>query len=225
MLNDEPFESELTRRLAAVQVLEPPPGFVAHAVRTFRRRRRRRRSRMLALAVPVLAAGGLVLGIPGHGPSGSSIRLAGYTFHWPTHVAVAASTKPRCLPVAAFRSPVVTTSNGAAPTVANLFSFPQVRSALSANGGCVVVALSKPFTATGNPPNPYALSTGARPLHLDRFQGWLSTSTGYGNAPLIQLTVAIPRRHGQVADLAVAEQGVTASTLLTVVTSALSVSH
>jgi len=224
MLNDEILELELERRFAGVQVLEPPPAFVEHTVREFRHRRRR--SRVLALAVPVLAiaAVGLVLGIPGHDTSGSSIRLANYTFHWPKHADLAASTEPRCLPVAAFRAPVVATPNSSAPSVAHLFSFPQVSSALTANGGCVVIALSDPFTPTAASPNPYVIATGAQTVVVGRFHGWLSTGTGYGGVPLIQLTVEVPQGHGQMKDLAVGEQGVAISTLISVVTRGLSTS-
>jgi hypothetical protein len=92
----------------------------------------------------------------------------------------------------------------------------------TADGGCLVMELSVPFTPTQATPNPYVV--GSQEVDVAGNTGWLGTTNYSQGSDSIQLTVALPQANGQMRDLVVGSSGLSKSELVTVVTQGLATS-
>lgn len=254
MLSDDTFEDELRLEFSMLDIPDPAAGVLQKTVRRYRRWRLRRRLLVAAPGVAVAASLGVVLGLSGvlsPGSSGSrsnaihlsdhhAIHLANYTFPLPKGYAVTSSlTASTCRTLMIMTSPTPPTmpniSTGSVvwspPVIARPYSASSSSSTAhmatgaTADGGCLVMELSVPFTPTQSTPNPYVV--GSQEVDVAGDTGWLET-TNYkmDSEPVesIQLTVALPQANGQMRDLVVGSSGLSKSELVTVVTQGLATS-
>jgi hypothetical protein len=248
MLSDDTFEDELRLEFSMLDIPEPAAGLLQKTVRRYRTWRLRRRLLVAAPAVALAASLGVVLGVTGvlsPGSEGSrssaihlsdrhAIHLANYTFPLPNGYAVTSATTATC-PVG------LLTTSPASPTMPNIStgsvvwsppvvarpysassssSTARMAAGAGADGGCLAMALSIPFTPTQSTPNPYV--TGSQEVDVAGDTGWL-TVANYDKG-MVQLTVAVPQADGQMRDLVVGSSGLSKNQLVTVVTQGLSTS-
>lgn len=248
MLSDDTFEDELRLEFSMLDIPDPAAGVLQKTVRRYRRWRLRRRLLVAAPGVAVAASLGVALGLsgvlsPGSGGSRSNaiqlsdhhaIHLANYTFPLPKGYAVTSSLTATCPVLLIMTRPTPPTmpnnSTGSVvwspPVIAQPFSASSSSSTAhmaagaTADGGCLVMELSVPFTPTQSIPNPYA--TGSQEVDVAGDMGWI-TVANYDKGK-VQLTVALPQANGQMRDLVVGSSGLTKSELVTVVTQGLATS-
>ena len=191
----------------------------------------------LALAGAVGLAAGLGAFAGSGGPQpmvkseigATSIRVANYTFPLPSGYRLASVETSGCRSLVLFTSPTDRLAPSATgshpytpPRVAQLYpptSSPQasnMAAAAATNGGCILMALTIPFTPTQSTGNPY-LATAGQKVNVDGYAGWLTASAGTSNAlGLVQLTVQLPAGNGEYEDLGIGARGLSAKALLTV---------
>jgi hypothetical protein len=248
MLSDDTFEDELRLEFSLLDIPEPAPGVLQKTVRRYRRWRLRRRLLVAAPGVALAASLGVALAVSGvlspgtGGPRSNAIHLsdrhaihlANYTFPLPTSYAVTASTPSSCPVVLIMTQPTPPTmpkiSTGSVvwspPVIAQTYgassssSTAHMASGATADGGCLAMELSIPFTSSRSTANPYA--TGSQEVDVAGDTGWL-TVANYDKG-MVQLTVAVPQANGQMRDLVVGSSGLSKSELVTVVSQGLSTS-
>jgi hypothetical protein len=248
MLSDDTFEDELRLEFSMLDIPEPAAGVLQKTVRRYRTWRLRRRLLVAAPGVALAASLGVLLGLSGvlTGSGGSklhamhlsdrhAIHLANYTFPLPKGYAVtSATTASTCRALMVMTIPTPPTmpniSTGSVvwspPVIAQPYSASSSSSTAhmaagaSADGGCLAMELSVPFTPTQSTPNPYA--TGSQEVDVAGDMGWL-TVANYDKG-MVQLTVALPQANGEMRDLVVGSSGLSKNQLVTVVTQGLSTS-
>lgn len=246
MLSDDTFEDQLRLQFSMLDVPVPSAGAFEKAIRRFRRWRLRRRLLIATPGVVAAASLGVALGLgggigPGSGGSSSSnaihpsdhnaIHLANYAFHLPSGFHVTAAATSACQAVVTFGEKMRYTP-GSVPKIARIitgagpYSTVKIASAANANGGCVEMALTRPFTPTAATENPYlgltASTSSARQVDVAGYVGWLTTVGTNEGQPALQLTVELQQGNGQMRDLGVGASGFSASELLTIVSHGLS---
>ena len=241
MLSDEAFEDELRLQFSMMEVPVPTSRFVDRAVRHYRHWWLRRRLLIASPAFAVAAAVGIVAGLGGLGPGESnlnpgsasplgtaSLHLARYSFPLPKGYQLTSLETSTCRALVVFTGPPPSgiPRTGAHPYTppnrAKLYSpssstgTSEMAAAAGSDGGCVLMALTIPFTPTQTTSNPYVVG---QKVDVDGYVGWLSTT----NAPhgLVQLTVQLPMVNGELQDLGIGARGLSAATLLTVVSQGL----
>ena len=240
MSSSDVFEDQLRLEFSMLDVPAPSAGALETAVRRFRRWRLRRRLLVAAPGLVAAASLGAVLGLSGTSdlgsggiPDSSTIRLANYAFPLPSGFHLTATPTDTCKAEVRFVERFET-KPGSAPksaltdllhTGAGRYSTEKIASAASADGGCVEMALTKPFTPTaetGNPSYPLTTSSRARRVDVAGYHGWLTTAQTNEGQPTSQLTVELPQADGQMRDLGVGASGLSANALLTIVSHGLS---
>lgn len=237
MQTDEAFEEELRLQFSMMDSPEPSPGFVEATVRRYRRWRLRRRL-MLASPALVLAAVGVVAGLGGFGGGQpgvnpetgvASMRLARFSFPLPKDFRLASVETSACRALVVFKGtpPSVPPSTGAHPYTppdepqqylpSSSAATANMAAAASTDRGCLLMALTVPFTSTQATANPYVAS--GQKVDVDGYTGWLTTTNATHG--VVQLTVELPEGSGNFQDLGIGARGLSAATLLTVVSQGL----
>lgn len=239
MQTAEAFEEELRLQFSMMDSPEPSPGFVEATVRRYRRWRLRRRLMLASPALVLAGAVGIVAGLGGFGLGQpavkseigtASVRLAKFTFPLPKGYRLAAVDTSACRALVIFTSPITPTSLAAPSTGSRPYTPPHVAqlyppssssqtssmaAAAATNGGCLLMALTVPFTPTQSTANPYLASSGQK-IDVDGYAAWLTSSANASNGS-VQLTVQLPAGNGKFEDLGIGARGLSAETLLTVV--------
>ena len=246
MQTDNAFEQELRLQFSMMDAPEPTSHMVESIVRRYRRWRLRRR---LVVASPALVVAGAVAIAAGFGVFGGSLdhqpvakseiaavsmRLTGFAFPLPKGYRLASIDTP-CRALVVFKSPVIPGTTGLAtprtgaspytpPHVAELYpaaSSPQtsaMAAAAATNGGCLLMALSVPFSPTQSTANPY-LATSGQKITVDGHAAWLTSVNASKGS--VQLTVQLPAGKGTFQDLGIGARGLSAQTLLSIVSKGL----
>ncbi len=244
MQTDEAFEEDLRLQFSMMEAPEPKPGLIEETVRKYRRWRMRRRLMVASPALMLAGAVGTAAGLGVFGGSGAgqpavqseigtaSMRLARFTFPLPKGYQLA-SIDTACRALVLFTNPtrtgLPTPSTGShaytPPRVAQLYpasSSPQtstMAAAAATDGGCLLMALSVPFVPTQSTANPYLATSGQR-IEVDGYAAWLTASANTSNGS-VQLAVQLPAGKGTFEDLGIGARGLSAQTLLTVVSQGL----
>ncbi|MHB1554428.1 MAG: hypothetical protein ACYCSX_09285 [Acidimicrobiales bacterium] len=233
MWSSDPFEDELRLRFSLLDVPEPSTRVRNEATRRFRRWRLRRRLLVATPSVAAAAVLGGVLGLGGFVGTRDVIRLANYTFPLPPGFHLTAASTGPCRAVVAFRERIIVPP-GSSPIGAGTISITKgkgpyhtakIASAAGADGGCVLMALTDPFTPaseTGNPSYTLTASPSARRVDVAGHVGWLTAARKDGGQADLQLTVELPQAAGQMRDLGVGASGLSANELLAIVSKGLS---
>lgn len=246
MPTDEAFEEELRLQFSMMEAPAPRPGLVEETVRKYRRWRMRRRLLVASPALAVAGAVGIVAGLGGFGGSGgrvpatnkpeiaaASMRLTRFTFPLPKGYQLA-SIDNACRALVIFSNPspqLAPPGTGpypySPPRVSKLYpasSSPQtstMAAAAATDGGCLLMALTVPFTPTQSTANPYLASSG-QAINVNGYEAWLTASTGTSDGMgLVQLTVRLPAGNGKFEDLGIGARGLSAQSLLTIVSQGL----
>lgn len=124
-----------------------------------------------------------------------------------------------CRAVVVFRGPHPKSAGIVAGSVQPYCSS-QIETLAAELGGCVRMAITAPFTPNGvtmNPYLPFRIPTGnVRQVDINGHAGYLGCVGSVNSRPVIQLTLEISLRNGQVRDLAVSSTDLSAEALLTI---------
>lgn len=234
MLTDETLERALRGALHDLtEDVEPDPQIGDAVLERHARQRRRARAAQGAGALAALtAAAALVVVLATGGtaaPRAQQLTLASFKLRLPARSHVLAPGSHVCLPaVVMYPSTNVPSSGPANPAE------PQVASAAMADGGCVSVLLTAPFTpGSADAPTPFN-DIDAQPVQIAGYDGTIGTATWTGGDMTYQgitipdgttqseLTLKVPAAHGQVEDLLFAAEGLSRQQLVSIVSSGLS---
>lgn len=249
MSSHDPFEDQLRLEFSRLDVPAPSVGAFEKSVRRYRRWRLRRRLLVVTPGVAAAAGLGVALGLSGtsgHGPARSSsskavhlsghnaMHLANYAFPLPPGFHTSSTATGSCRAVVTFEQKVRITRGSVpkAPKTPNVVTGKEINStfkiasAASADGGCVEMALTIPFTPTTTTENPYLGFTVNKPsvrkVDVNGDVGWLTPAATNEGVSTPQLIVELPQGNGQMRDLGVSSAGLSANKLLTIVSQGLS---
>lgn len=233
MQTDEAFEQDLRLQFSMIETPGPRPGLIDETVCRYRRWKLRRRLRIAAPVVALAGAIGLVAAVGGVFANGfdspvigrggsASMHLASYDFSLPHGYHLTSADTNACRAWVIFAAP--TTAPRPAPGVDqsnppdNPHLYPpsaspataEMAAAAGSSGGCLLMAITAPFTPPMGTANPY-VAFGHR-VGVGKYIGWLTTA-----GSLVQLTVELPESNGTVRDLGIASRGINATTLVTIV--------
>ena len=231
MLSDERLQDTMRDRLQALAGdLEPDPRLYERVVVGHARRRRVRMvGAMVALTVVAGAAIVLTAGGAGSRVGSPQLRLASFKLRLPRHSQVLAPGSHRCLPaMVMYPSTSVPRGGPANPTE------PAIVSAVTADGGCISVLLTSPFTpGSSGAPTPFMDEQSAKPVQIGSYRGtagpatWIGSDMSYKGIAIPSGTVQsiisleVPVAAGQVEDLVFAAEGVSEQQLTSIVSSGL----
>ena len=241
MISDQQLGDALSRELHELAgQLTPAPNLADRVIR--RRRAGRRRARLsgvggviAALAVAAVLTFGRS-GTPAQTQLGQSrLRLASYTFKLPRRAHAVSATPAACAIGA------VVTYNAAPGGSPSSPQQPTIAQAVTANGGCVSMLLTAPYTPGGaNAPSEAFPVLDQHPVQIGPYTGTVGTaevvgSGSNGSSDLTIngvsvpsgtthqfLTLHLPAKGGQIQDLQVAVAGISEQQLVAIVSSGLS---
>ncbi len=234
MVNEQQLGDALSRELhELVRELSPRPDLADHVIR--RRRDGRRRGRVAGVGAGIVAIAAAVVvtlgssGTPGSTQLGSAhLRLASYTFRLPRGAHAVSATPAACAVGAAvvyIPDPGEGVSNPDQPAIAK---------AVTANGGCVSMLLTDPYTSgAANAPKEPNYPVDQQQVQIGSYTGTIGTYAIIGadmtfhGVPVPSgtrqtvLNLTLPTSGGQVQDLQVAAAGITEQQLVSIVSSGL----
>lgn len=231
MLNDETLEDEVRGWLHELaDHLVPTADLTAQVLARHARRRRRSRMAAVAGAVAIAAAIALPALLTGAGVSaGPQMRLASFRLRLPAHARILAPDAHVCLP-AVVMYPSTQVPNGGPANPAE----PAITSAVTADGGCLSVFLTAPYTPGGNEvPSPFIDVQSEKPVRVSSYAGVLGPFTWIGRDMSYQgfqipngtqqsvLALHVPVAGGQDELLVFAAEHIAPQALLSIVRSGL----
>jgi hypothetical protein len=198
-----------------------------------RRRRVRTVGAMVALAVVAGAAIVVTAGGAGTPAPSPQLRLASFKLSLPEHSQVLAPGSHRCLPAMLMYPGTSVPSGGPAnPTE------PAIVSAVTADGGCISVLLTSPFTpGSSGAPTPFMDEQSAKPVQIGSYPGtsgpatWTGSNMSYKGIAIpsgttqSMISLQVPAGDRQVADLVFAAEGVPEQQLISSVSSGLTTAN
>lgn len=210
----------------ARQEVSTPAGTVT-ALRGWRRAPRRHP--YLTGAAAMIALGAAV-GAPislstGEHQSTTNLKLASYSFRLPGRYHLSTATSATCSPMLVWGETGDMTGQASTPGYAS-----GVSASASAAGGCLTMVLAPPYTPTQEWPDPETVvsSSDGQAVQVGPYNALVRTgpviytaANGYGPSETI-LDVQIPLSGGTQQDLVVAEQGLSQSQLISLVSQGLS---
>ena len=237
MFDERTLEDDLSRELRAIVVdLQPRAGLADTSIA--RRRSRRRRAGVGGVGVAAAVSAGAVLALGGGSSAARppELHLAAYKFALPRDATTVAAT-----PAACALGTFVTYPNDPNPTAdqpgvgAAAARQPAISSAITAQGGCVSMLITDPYTPGSSlTPTPAFPELSTSPVTVDGDAGTIGTQEFLGgdnttingvhvpNATTDnELTLTIPAANGQDQLLVVTAAGVSQSELQSIVASGL----
>jgi hypothetical protein len=235
MLSDEQLQDTMRDRLHGLASdLEPDARLYERVLAGHARRRRvRALGAMVAVTVVVGAAIALTAGGAGSPAPSQQLQLASFKLRLPEHSRVLAPGSHRCLP-AMVMYPSTSVPNGgpANPTE------PAIVSAVTADGGCISVLLTSPFTpGSSGAPTPFMDEQSAKPVQIGSYQGtagpatWIGSDMSYKGIAIPSgttqsiISLDVPAAGGQLEDLVFAAEGVSEQQLISIVSSGLTAAN
>ena len=235
MLSDEQLQDTMRDRLHRLAGDLAPDPRLYERVLAGHARHRRARGVGAMVAVAVVAGAAIVLTGGGADSPASrpQLQLASFKLRLPEHSQVLAPGSHRCLPaMVMYPSTSVPSGGPANPTE------PAIVSAVTADGGCISVLLTSPFTpGSSGAPTPFMDEQSAKPVQIGSYQGtagpatWIGSDMSYKGIAIPSgttqsiVSLAVPRAGGQLEDLVFAAEGVSEQQLISIVSSGLSAAN
>lgn len=197
----------------------PAREVAASVIRGVRRRRFQKGALLGAVAV---VAGGTLAGIANdsaHSPQGVTLKLASYSFRLPAGSRLSATAVSSCMAEMEVRH-----AKPGLNIVGLPYSSRQIASAVTAQGGCVVMTLSVNYTPSSAIPDAFEPS-GSSPTTVGKYHAWIDkrvAAPGTHWTSGVEVGVRLPAGDGTIHDLVVGARGIPVSELVNIVTQGLS---
>jgi hypothetical protein len=230
----EDLENELRRAFAraGADIEVPDAARMRLCERNYHPRRTHRGAAGAIGAVALATAAGIAvpLGItsgPAVVSSGAKITLDAYTFTMPAGYH---ATRRPCLLGIGIHIPRIVSGGAGVPGIGLPKVPPQMRSAASADGGCVGLMLSPAYRPQPGSSDPYAI--GGSPVLVGEHKALLYDVPAYSRRPdgklvplrpgMFDLFVPVPTHGGKVRDLVIGSDNLTKRELIAIAISGLS---